>query len=293
MKREINAKGAAVRADGFQINWGLAISVAVLLVLVTSALAVDVLRPPDSMKTDFHQVLQAPSLEHPLGTDATGRDLLALVLNGLRVSLLIATLAATIAVILGSIIGVIAGAAGGRTDASIMRFVDFITSQNHLLFTLLIAVLVRPVVGGAGAVLLAVGLTHWTSVARILRVEVLSLKERPFIHAAIGIGVGRRDLISTHFVPHLAPSAVLSFVLLFPHAIFHEAALSFLGLGMPPGRPSLGTIVASGQDVLVQGGWWMVVFPGLAIVIASISVGAIGERWHETNQPRGRSELEL
>ena len=205
----------------------------------------------------------------------------------------VSSLAALLAVLLGGAIGIVAGVVGGAVDAVIMRVVDFLMSQNHLLFSLLIAVLAFPVAGGAGAVMLAVGLTHWTSMARILRSEVLTLRERPFFHAAIGVGAGRVHLVRRHLLPHLAPSAALGFVLLAPHAIFHEAALSFLGLGLPPDNPSLGTLVAAGQQALLKGGWWLVLFPGLVIVIASMCVGALGDWWRARSQPRWRSELEL
>lgn len=174
-----------------------------------------------------------------------------------------------------------------------MRLVDFFISQSHLLFGLMIAVLVRPRVGGAGAALLAVGLTHWMLLARLLRSEVLSIRERPFVAAAINSGANRWQVVRRHMLPHLAPSAGLGFVLLFPHAIFHESALSFLGVGLPLSQPSLGTLIAAGQRALFAGAWWVVLFPGLVIVIASVAVGTLGEWWRDRNQPRWRAELEL
>lgn len=276
-----------------QSRWGVLASTTLIAALVLTALAANLLRPDQFLVTDFAHVLESPSWQYPFGTDLAGRDVLAMVLRGMRVSFAVTALAAIVAVVIGSTVGIVAGAAGGKVDATLMRVVDFLTSQNHLLFTLLIAVLVRPVVGGGGAVMLAVGLTHWTSMARIVRSEVLSLRQRPFVRAAIGVGAGRRHLARRHLAPHLAPSMALGLVLLFPHAIFHEAALSFLGLGLPPDQPSLGTLLAAGQDSMVQGGWWMVVFPGLVIVTASIATGALGERWRELSQPRWRSELQL
>lgn len=271
----------------------MAVSVAVITALAFMALTADLLRPQQYLVTNFSHVLEPPSGQYPLGTDLSGRDLLAMVLGGMRISFAVTLLAALVSVVIGTVVGVIAGAAGGKVDAVLMRIVDFLVSQNHLLFTLLIAVLARPVVGGAGAVMLAVGLTHWTTMARIIRAEVLSLRERPFLRAAIGAGANRRQLARHHLAPHLVPSAALGLVLLFPHAIFHEAALSFLGLGLPPDQPSLGTLIAAGQSAILQGGWWMVVFPGLVIVVASIAVGAIGEHWRALSQPRWRSELQL
>lgn len=274
-------------------RWSVIVSGAVLGVFVVAALAADGLRPAGYLITDFTQILEPPSYAHPLGTDETGRDLLAMMLRGLRVSFAVSTVAALVALIAGTVVGVAAGTAGGRVDDVIMRVVDFLISQNHLLFGLLTAVLAYPVLGGAGAVALSVALTHWMRLARILRAEVLSLRQRPFVGAAIGIGATRGQLIRRHVLPHLAPAALLGFVLLFPHAIFHESALSFLGVGLPPGNPSLGTLIAAGQRSLFAGAWWIVVFPGLAIVIVSIAIGTIGEWWRDRSQPRWCAELEL
>ena len=158
---------------------------------------------------------------------------------------------------------------GGRVDALVMRAVDVLSSQNHFLFGILLVVLFRPALGGAGAIMLAVGLTHWPSLARIVRGELLSVRERPFVAAAIGGGANRRRLARRHYLPHLLPAVGLAFVLTVPHAIFHESAYSFLGLGLEAHRASLGNILADGQRSLLAGGWWIALFPGLAILLAS------------------------
>jgi peptide/nickel transport system permease protein len=266
---------------------------AVLVALVILSVGADVIRPVDNRTIDLGATLQAPSLAHPMGTDESGRDLLALVLRGMRVSLTVSLLAALVALVIGGALGLLAGAAGGRVDALVMRFVDFLSSQNHFLFGILLVVLFRPVLGSAGAVMLSVGLTHWTSIARIIRGELLSLRERPFVEAAVNGGAGRLDLIRRHYVPHVVPPSILGFILLFPHAIFHESALSFLGLGLPPHQASLGNIIGASQSSLLAGGWWASLFPGLVILLAVVSVGTLGEHLRDRNQPRWRSELEL
>jgi peptide/nickel transport system permease protein len=242
---------------------------------------------------DLERVLEAPSGAHLLGTDEVGRDLGTRVLAGVRVSLAIAALAALAAVLVGTFVGLLAGAVGGRMDAAVMRAVDVLGSQNHFLFGILLVVLFRPTLGGAGAIMLAVGLTHWPSLARIVRGELLSVRERPFVAAAIGGGAGRARLTRRHFLPHLLPAIGLAFVLTVPHAIFHEAAYSFLGLGLPAHEASLGNILADGQRSLLAGGWWIALFPGLAILAAAMTIGALAEHWRERLHPRWRSELEL
>ena len=230
---------------------------------LVAAIAAEVLvGSSDDTAVDLGHVLEGPSGAHLLGTDEVGRDLGARVLEGVRVSLTIAVLAAVAAAVVGTLVGLLAGALGGRVDAAVMRVVDVLSAQNHFLFGILLVVLFRPAIGGAGAIMLAVGLTHWPSLARIVRGELLSVRERPF-------------------------------VLTVPHAIFHESAYSFLGLGLPAHEASLGNILADGQRSLLAGGWWIALFPGLAILLAAMAIGTLAEHWRERLHPRWRSELEL
>jgi peptide/nickel transport system permease protein len=281
--------GTAVRGWPVPVR----IAAALLAVLVACALTADVVAPLDDRAADLDNVLAAPSWAHPLGTDEVGRDLLARVLHGVRISLAIALSAALTAALAGALVGVLAGTFGGKVDAVVMRLTDVFASQNHFLFGILLVVLFRPAIGGAGAIMLSVGLTHWPSLARIVRGELMSVRERPFVAAAIGGGAGRLRLARRHYLPHLLPAVGLAFVLTVPHAIFHESALSFLGLGLEPHRASLGNILADGQRSLLAGGWWIALFPGLAILLAAMTIGTLAEHWREQLHPRWRSELEL
>jgi peptide/nickel transport system permease protein len=276
-------------------RWPVAVRIAaaVLAVLVLCALASDVIAPLDDRAVDLDHVLAGPSSAHLLGTDEVGRDLLTRVLHGVRISLTIAVLAALAAVAVGTLVGVVAGTMGGGVDAVTMRMTDVFASQNHFLFGILLLVLFRPALGGAGAIMLAVGLTHWPSLARIVRGELMSVRERPFVAAAVGGGAGRLRLVRRHYLPHLMPAVGLAFVLTVPHAIFHESAYSFLGLGLEPHRASLGNILSDGQRSLLAGGWWIALFPGLAILLAAMTIGTLAEYWREHLHPRWRSELEL
>ncbi|MGH8905423.1 MAG: ABC transporter permease [Egibacteraceae bacterium] len=283
------ALGTVVR----RVPGSAAASAIVLGLLIVLALGADFIRPLDTRSVELSQALQAPSLAHPMGTDLLGRDLFARALHGLRVSFAVSLVAAVCAAVIGGTIGLVAGAFGGRVDAAVMRLVDVFASQNHFLFGVLVVVLSRPVIGPAGAVLLSVGLTHWISIARIVRGELLSLRERPFVAAAINGGSGRLRLARRHYLPHLLPAASLGFVLLVPHAIFHESAYSFLGLGMPAHQASLGNLLADSQQSLLLGAWWASLLPGLLVFLASLSVGTLGEWWRDRRNPRWRSELEL
>ncbi len=288
--------GAASRRLAESVGrWPAFVRVAagVLALLVVAALLANAIAPLDDTAVDLDHVLHAPSAAHLMGTDEVGRDLAKRVLHGMRVSLTIAVLAALAAVAFGTLIGAVAGTIGGRVDTVVMRLTDVAASQNHLLFGILLVVLFRPALGGAGAVMLAIGLTHWPSLARIVRGELMSVRERPFIRASVGGGAGRWRLARRHYLPHLMPAVGLAFVLTVPHAIFHESAYSFLGLGLPAHQASLGNILNDGQRSLLAGGWWIALFPGLAILVAAMTIGTLAEFWREHLHPRWRSELEL
>ncbi len=299
----MSAAGATIRLGGrwrqqagdALARWPTSMRVAtgLLALMVVVALFANLVAPLDDTAVDLDAVLESPSAAHLMGTDEVGRDLLVRVVHGVRISLAIAVLAASAAVVFGTLVGVLAGTMGGRVDAVMMRITDVFASQNHLLFGILLLVLFRPALGGAGAVMLAIGLTHWPSLARIVRGELLSLRERPFVAAAVGGGASRWRLARRHYLPHMLPAVGLAFVLTVPHAIFHESAYSFLGLGLPAHQASLGNILNDGQRSLLAGGWWIALFPGLALLLAAMTIGTIAEYWREHLHPRWRSELEL
>lgn len=281
-------------ADGMR-RWppSMRVAAGVLALLVATSVLADLIAPLDNTAVDLDHVLDGPSAAHLMGTDEVGRDLLVRVLHGVRISLTIAVLAALGAVLVGTVVGLLAGTLGGKVDAVVMRVTDVFASQNHFLFGILLLVLFRPVLGGAGAVMLAIALTHWPTLARIVRGELLSLRERSFVSAAVGGGASHWRLARRHYLPHLLPAVGLAFVLTVPHAIFHESAYSFLGLGLPAHQASLGNILNDGQRSLLAGGWWIALFPGLAILVAAMTIGTIAEYWREHLHPRWRSELEL
>ncbi len=269
------------------------VSGVLLVILAVVALGADIFRPLDTRYVDLTLGLQPPSLAHPMGTDQLGRDLFAHALHGLRVSFSVSVVAALVAMAVGGTLGLLAGTLGGRVDGLLMRAIDVFAAGHHFLFGILVVVLFRPLLGPPGAIMLSVALTHWVPLARIVRGELLSVRERPFIAAAVNGGAGRLRLARRHYLPHLLPAIALGFVLLVPHAIFHEAGLSFLGLGMPPHQASLGNLLADSRKTLLAGGWWATFFPGALIFLTSMAVGTLGEYWRDRHNPRWRSELEL
>ncbi|RPK72174.1 Dipeptide transport system permease protein DppC [Streptomyces sp. ADI97-07] len=263
------------------------------VLIAATALAV-LLVPPvvqlDQQAVDLSAKLLPPSWEHPFGTDDVGRDLLLRCVYGLRVSLLVGVAAALTATVIGTAVGACAGALGGWVDRVVMRLVDTFSSVPHLLLGIFIIALFRP---GVWPVVISVALTHWLSTARIVRAEVLSLRSRPYIDAAVSGGASRWRVTVRHLLPGVLPHAALAAVLMIPHAMWHESALSFLGLGLPTHTASLGTLVQSARGSLLAGQWWPTLFPGLFIIVPTLAIAGLAGAWRERFNPRRRSELML
>jgi peptide/nickel transport system permease protein len=262
-------------------------------IVVTVALAVLVVPPLaqlDQQAVDLTNKLDPPSWAHPFGTDDVGGDLLLRCVYGLRVSLLVGLVAALTATVIGTAIGALAGAFGGWTDRVVMRVVDALSSIPHLLLGIFIVAMFRP---GVWPVIISVALTHWISTARIVRSEVLSLRSRPFIDAAVSGGASRTRVIVRHLLPGVLPQAGLAAVLMVPHAMWHESALSFLGLGLPAHQASLGNLVQSARGSLLAGDWWPTLFPGLFLIVPTLALAGLAGAWRDRINPRRKSELML
>ncbi|MFE0172920.1 ABC transporter permease [Streptomyces sp. NPDC059002] len=270
--------------------WRVRSSAAIVAAVVLAVLVVPPLVHLDEQAVNLAAKLQPPSWEHPFGTDDVGRDLLLRCVYGLRVSLLVGVVAAVVATVIGTAVGALAAASGGWVDRVVMRLVDIFSSVPHLLLGIFIVAMFRP---GVWPVVVSVALTHWLSTARIVRAEVLSLRSRPYIDAAISGGASRLRVTVRHLLPGVLPQAGLAAVLMVPHAIWHESALSFLGLGLPTHQASLGTLVQSARGSLLAGDWWPTLFPGLFIIVPTLAIAGLAGVWRERINPRRRSELML
>jgi peptide/nickel transport system permease protein len=269
-------------------NRGAAAAGAVLAAVIIACLAVPLLWPLDQSAVALDRINQPPSWAHPAGTDDLGRDVAHRTIYGLRVSLLVGAIAAVVAALIGGAVGAIAGTVGGWADRILMRIVDTVAALPHLLLGIFIVAMLRP---SLGAVILSIGLTHWLSTARIVRAELLSLRTRPFIDAAITGGAGRLRVLTRHLLPHVLPRMALATTLMVPHAVWHETALSFLGLGLPPHLASIGNMINDAYRSLLIGGWWMSLAPGLVFIAATLAVAGLGGVWRDRLNPRRRSEL--
>jgi len=267
---------------------GTRIAAAVLAVAILAAIIVPPLVALSGSQLD--QVLLAPSWHHLLGTDSLGRDMLLRSIYGMRISFVVALLSAGTAMVLGTAVGAAAGALGGWVDRIVMRLVDATAAVPHLVLGVFIVALFQPSVT---AVVASIGLTHWSTVARIVRAEVLVLREQSYIDAAIAAGSGRLRVLSRHLVPGVTPRALLAGTLLLPHAVFHESALSFLRLGLPPHLPSLGVMIDQGQSGLLSGAWWSALVPGLFIIVPTLAVAGLAQRLHGRIDPKHATEVDV
>jgi peptide/nickel transport system permease protein len=275
----------AVRA--FSRNHTAVAGLIVILLLYLVALLTPLIAPYDpTFQGDLVAGAYAGlSPAHPLGTDQFARDVLSRLLYGTRISLTIGFVAVAISVTIGTLLGAVAGFIGGFVDSVIMRFVDMVISFPRLVLLITIIALFEPSIFLIIAVL---GLTLWPSTARIVRGEVLSLREREFVQAASALGFSKRRIILRHLIPNALAPVIVAATLGIGNTIVLEAGLSFLGLGVQPPTPSWGTMVADGRNVLLDA-WWLATFPGLAIVLTVLSFNLVGDGLRDALDPRLRT----
>jgi peptide/nickel transport system permease protein len=257
-----------------------------ILALYLIALLTPFLAPadPTALGNLATELLAAPGGAHPLGTDHFARDVLSRVLYGARVSLSIGFVAVAISITIGTLLGAVAGYLGRWVDTVIMRFVDMVISFPQLVLLITIIALFEPSIFLIVAVL---GLTQWTGTARLVRGEVLSLREREYVQAARALGFSRRRIILSHLIPNVLGPVIVAATLGIGNTIVLEAGLSFLGLGVQPPTPSWGTMVADGRSVMLQA-WWISTFPGLAIVVTVLCFNLVGDGLRDALDPRLR-----
>jgi peptide/nickel transport system permease protein len=225
-----------------------------------------------------------PSAEHWMGTDRFGRDVLSRILYGARISLAIGFVATAISVTLGTLLGAVAGYLGGKVDSAVMRFTDMVLAFPRLVLLIMIVALFSPSIA---VIITVLGLTQWPNTTRIVRGDVLSLREREFIQAARALGLGRARIILWHLIPNVLAPVIVTATLGIGNTIVLEAGLSFLGLGIQPPTPSWGNMVADGRDVLISA-WWLATFPGLTIVLTVLAFNLVGDGLRDALDPRLR-----
>ncbi|MGE5700053.1 MAG: ABC transporter permease [Deltaproteobacteria bacterium] len=256
---------------------------AVLFFFIVSAFP-QVFSSHDPNRIDVRNVLQPPSASHPLGTDELGRDVLARMAYGARISLKVGFVAVGIATAIGLLVGLFSGFYGGLADAVLMRFVDIMLCFPTFFLILSVIAFLEPSIYN---IMIVIGVTGWMGVSRLVRAETLSLKERDFVAAARAQGAGDARIIFRHILPNTLAPVLVAATLGVAGAILTESALSFLGIGVQPPTPSWGNILTAGKDN-IEFAWWLSVYPGLAILFTVLGYNLLGEGIRDAVDPRLR-----
>jgi peptide/nickel transport system permease protein len=266
---------AAFKSEGFPL-----VPILILLVLVLVALFADFIAPYNPEVGILGQRFRPPawqaggSLAHLLGTDHLGRDVLSRLIFGARVSIIVGFTAVLVAGVLGTALGILSGYLGGWVDMVIMRVTDTWLALPALTFAIFLAAIVGP---SEMNIVIILGAVYWTRYARVIRGEVLSLKEREFVRLAIVANCTKWKIMRRHILPNVLNSAIVLGTLMLGVVIVAEAALSFLGVGVPPPKPAWGLMLADGKKGLMAGYWWLTVLPGTGIMLLVLSANLIGD----------------
>ena len=259
------------------VSAAILVAVAVLGIVVT----------PLATTSDLSIAREAPSLLHPFGTDNLGRDMLARTLAGLSTSIGIGLLAAVVSSIIALVLGTLAALGGKKIDACITWLIDLMLGIPHIVLLLLISYALGK---GFWGVAIGVALTHWPSLCRVIRAEVLQVKQSSYVEVARSLGRGPVYIAVHHVLPAVLPQYLVGLILLFPHAILHEAAITFLGFGLPPEMPATGIILSESMNYLSIGMWWLALFPGLALLAVVLLFDQAGQSLRRLIDPARAQE---
>jgi peptide/nickel transport system permease protein len=266
---------ASMRREGWPM-----VPITILVVIALVAIFADVIAPHDPQVGLLGERFRPPawqqggSTAHLLGTDHVGRDVLSRLIFGARVSMVVGFTAVIFAGVVGTLLGILAGYLGGWVDQVIMRVVDAWLAFPALTFAIFLAAIVGP---SEMNIVIILGLVYWTRYARVVRGEVLSLKERDYVRLAIVAGCSKRTIMRRHILPNVVNSAIVLATLMLGVVIVTEAALSFLGVGVPPPKPAWGLMLADGKKGLMAGYWWLTVLPGICIMLMVLAANLLGD----------------
>ena len=243
--------------------------------------------PEEAVAGSFLNVKKAPSWEHPFGTDALGRDLLMRTLKGLSVSITVGIAASVISAVIAVFVGIAAATGSKRLDAFINWCIDLVMGVPHTILVILISFALGR---GLQGLLVGIASTHWCSLARLIRGEVLQLRSQQYVAVSRKLGKSSGWILIHHLLPHLVPQFFVGLILLFPHAVLHEASISFLGFGLPPEQPAIGIILSESMRYISTGMWWQAVLPGLTLVLIVLLVDKLGDNLRTILDPYSAQE---
>jgi len=245
--------------------------IASLLIIISLA---GILMNPELYAPDYSAKKLVPSFLHPFGTDYLGRDMFFRSIKGLSTSILIGTLAGAVSAFMALALGLLAATVGGLIDKVVSYFVDLFMGIPHMVLLMLISFMLG---GGLKGVVIGVTLTHWPNLTRVIRGEVMQIRNSQYVKASRKFGTSKLQVALRHIVPHVLPQFIIGLILLFPHAILHEAGLTFLGFGLPIDAPAIGIILSEALKHIATGMWWLVLFPGAMLVIVVMLFDKLGE----------------
>lgn len=264
-----------------QALFGLGIVLAFVLVVLFSPLLLD-----GSAKAKVGDVFESPSGDHLLGTDGGGADMISLLIDGTRVSLLVGFAAALVSALIGGTVGLLSGYFGGKTDIVLMRMTDYVLVIPDIPLMIVVAALFGRSLTN---IILIIGAIYWTTTARLIRAQVKSVRERVYVHRARALGAGHTRLIAKHVLPQVAPLLIANTVLLVAYAIFAETFITFLGLG-DPSAISWGRLIENAfkDDALINEAWWAIVPPGVCVTLVVLGSTMFGQSLEDALNPRLR-----
>ena len=259
----------------------------IMTIILIAVYALGVLIPEDAVTGSFLNAKEPPSLEHLFGTDALGRDLLMRTLKGLAVSMTIGIAASALSAVIAVFVGISAAVGSKWVDAFINWLIDIVMSVPHTILVILISFAMGR---GWKGLLIGITATHWCSLARLIRGEVLQLRSRQYVAVSRKLGKSSGWILVHHLLPHLAPQFFVGLILMFPHAILHEASVSFLGFGLMPEQPAIGIILSESMRYIGAGMWWPAVLPGLTLVLIVLLVDRLGGHLQMIMEPYSAQE---
>ncbi|EKU71945.1 ABC transporter permease [Selenomonas sp. F0473] len=274
-------------AEGLNLRRRYLIFAVAAAVFILGLFFCGVTMPESAYAVDYGQKNLAPSPAHLFGTDYMGRDMFARSVKGMSISLQIGFGAAFFSSCIALLLGTLSAAFGGKVDQFVLWLVDLCMGIPHILLILMISVMLG---GGVTGVSIGVIVTHWPRLTRVIRAEVMQLRTEPYIMAARRYGHSWFAVARRHFVPHVLPQYIIGLVLLFPHAIMHEAAVSFLGYGLPLDMPAIGIILSESMRYLALGMWWLAFFPGFLLLVVVLVFDRLGTALRELIDPQHGQE---
>ena len=236
--------------------------------------------------SNFASANQMPSLEHLFGTDWMGRDMFQRTIAGLGLSIMVGFIASAVSTCISIILGLFSSF-NKLADEFVAGIIDLFGSIPHILLIILVSIMFG---GGVYGVIMGVGLTHWTPLARVLRSEVKEIRTKEYIHLAQNLGKSKVWIALKHILPLVVSQIIVGVILMFPHAIMHEAAITFLGFGLPPHEPAIGVILSESMHYLSSGYWWLAFYPGVSLLLVVLLFDLIGENVEKLLNPETAQE---